>query len=404
MADDGVSSSRWTAVSGCTRSYESIVGADGVTRTLAKMTGTAANTTAFVSWVPGVTFGPPPWATGVEIDIFVTEWTYSAWTSNGAPFTIQFRNEAGSEIAQAICQVLAPGWNRIRVAASSFMTVAGSATWKSSIFTQIRLRFGGIPGTTHSLYFGPMRWLSGESCGDRPKVCVCFDDNGLSVYNTAFPIMRARNIPGTNAVISDSVGSGSFGGYARCSLAQLREMNDAGWDCVNHTQTHTQNRHLSSQAVCETEIQTCRDYLIANNLGNGVSEHIFCSPYGEFSANYYAAADASGVKMFRRGIMASADYISPMSSAFLNLRAVPCHSIILATPTAGILQMVDTTIANGGSLILLFHHVVAPPVNSIDYSTANFTTVMDGLVAGSRAGKFDLVNMTDLYLASRLVV
>ena len=401
LLDPGTSGTYWAVSSGVTETTGAITCPDGISRTLVRFPGTAANTTAFIDWVPGGTLRIPPWAQGVEFDVYVTGSDFATKAANGYELTLQVRDSAGTQVFQAVTLMLTQGWNRVRVNKSDFTATVGTPVWgDATAFDRIRVRFQGYASHTHDIYFGPLSW-AGVS---RTKICVAFDDIGISVYNTAFPLMRARNIPGSNSVISDAIGQSAYSGYDRCSAAQLREMNQAGWDCVNHTKSHQSGvLPTALQSACATEIETCRDAIISNNLGNGISEHIFAAPYGEFGTNYWAAADAAGVKLFRGTYMVNASNIVPVGDTFLGMkRNVPCYSVLNTSSTANVLAAVDSAARMGSSLILLFHHVVTTPGTSIEYSTANFTTIMDGLVDASRRGNYDLVNMTDLYLSSLL--
>lgn len=401
LLDKSTAGTFWAPSSGATETTGAITCPDGVSRTLVRMQGTAANTTAFIDWVPGGTLTIPPWAQGVEFEVYVTGSSFATKAANGYELTVQVRDSAGTQVLTAVTLMLSQVWNRVVINKSDFSIAAGTPVWgDSTAFDRIRIRFQGYASHTHDLYFGPISWAR----VGRAKICVAFDDIGISVYNTAFPIMQARGIPGSNSVISDAIGQSAYSGYDRCSAAQLREMNRAGWDCVNHTKSHQSGvLPTALQSACATEIETCRDAIISNGLGNGISEHIFCAPYGEFGTNYWAAADAAGVKMFRGTYMVNASNIVPVGDTFLDMkRSVPCLSVLNTSSTSNILAAVDSVARSGGSLILLFHHVVTTPGTGIEYSTANFTTIMDGLVAASRRNNFDLVNMTDMYLSSAL--
>lgn len=401
LLDPGTSGTLWAVASGVTETTGAITDPDGISRTRVRFPGTAANTTAFVDWVPGGTLRIPAYAQGLEFYVYVTGADFATKAANGYELTVQIRDSGGTLVLQAVTLMLSQGWNHVVLNKADFTATAGAPVWgDATAFDRIRLRFQGYASMTHDLYMGPLSWAR----VGKAQICVAFDDIGISVYNTAFPLMKARNIPGSNSVISDAIGQSAYSGYDRCSAAQLIEMNRAGWDCVNHTKSHQSGvLPTALQSACATEIETCRDAIKSNGLDNGISENIFCAPYGEFGTNYWAAADAAGVKLFRGTYMVNASTISPVGDSFPQMvRSVPCYSVLNTSTTNDVLAVVDSVSRTGGSLVLLFHHVVTTPGTSIEYSTANFTTVMDGLVAGSRAGKFDLVNMTQMYQRSRI--
>jgi len=67
----------------------------------------------------------------------------------------------------------------------------------------------------------------------KPTFGVYFDDGLISEYAEGFQYMAKKGLRGTLAVITNTVG-----GSGRITKSQLLEMQDAGWDIVNHTHTH----------------------------------------------------------------------------------------------------------------------------------------------------------------------
>ncbi len=238
----------------------------------------------------------------------------------------------------------------------------------------------------------------------KPSICLNFDDIGEAVALTAFPLMQARNIPGSHAVISDAIGQDAFSGYNRMTVAEMLAMKAAGHDFMNHTKTHGASPFLTTatQGDIETELSVCRDAIMSNGLGNGISEHIVCSPYGEWTPNYWAAAAAVGAKMFRGvvGDGGGTPCISESNVIYSPLIQVPAVYVVNTTTAAFLLAQVDSMIGRGGIGIFIFHHIVTSPGTAIEYSTANFTTFIDGLM--TRARDIELVNMSQLYERTRL--
>jgi peptidoglycan/xylan/chitin deacetylase (PgdA/CDA1 family)/uncharacterized protein (DUF2141 family) len=116
---------------------------------------------------------------------------------------------------------------------------------------------------------------------ERPRVVLStgaitleFDDGYASVYQYAIPILNARGIKSTQAIISDYLG----GQYV--TKAQMLEMQSQGHEIASHTRTHAHLTEIThSEAV--DEITNSKSRL--QSLGANVSTFVY--PYGEYNAS-----------------------------------------------------------------------------------------------------------------------
>jgi peptidoglycan/xylan/chitin deacetylase (PgdA/CDA1 family) len=112
---------------------------------------------------------------------------------------------------------------------------------------------------------------------------LTFDDAYRSVYEAAYPLLKARNWPFTIFVPTALIGE-KPGLYA--SWEQLREMGKNGATLANHTQNHGYLLDRSAYAnetawlnAIKTEI-TAAEARIKQETGQ--SHHLFAYPYGEY--------------------------------------------------------------------------------------------------------------------------
>jgi len=114
-------------------------------------------------------------------------------------------------------------------------------------------------------------------------IAITFDDAYLSIYDTAWPMLRARGWPSTVFVSTALVGSNST---LYMDWNQLRELHKHGVFIANHTQSHT---HLLRQLEGESRGQwltrieaeiTGAQERIQDELG--YTANIFAYPYGEY--------------------------------------------------------------------------------------------------------------------------
>jgi biofilm PGA synthesis lipoprotein PgaB len=117
-------------------------------------------------------------------------------------------------------------------------------------------------------------------------VAITIDDAYLSVYQNAFPVLKARNLPFTVFVSSGPVDRGlpDF-----MSWEQMREMQKAGASFANHSADHA---HLVARLKGETEeawrarvkadIEKDQQRLQAELGRNANETKLFAYPYGEY--------------------------------------------------------------------------------------------------------------------------
>ncbi|MEK9212169.1 hypothetical protein [Sphingomonas sp. 2378] len=112
--------------------------------------------------------------------------------------------------------------------------------------------------------------------GGRPTIVIGFDDILRTQYTEAFPYMRARNVKG-----GFHVAPGLIGGQNRMTLAQLREMYDAGWDCyLNGSYDDILMTDHPTVAAALADLQKVRDWAQANGMPRG--NDFCCYPNGRY--------------------------------------------------------------------------------------------------------------------------
>lgn len=126
------------------------------------------------------------------------------------------------------------------------------------------------------------RVLANETTPER-VVAITFDDAYISIYTTAFPLLRKHGFPFTIFVATAFV-SGNSNQYL--SWDQLAEMKAAGATIANHSHSHA---HLVRRLDDESERQWRQrvrsdieraQQLIEQHLGE--APRLFAYPYGEY--------------------------------------------------------------------------------------------------------------------------
>jgi peptidoglycan/xylan/chitin deacetylase (PgdA/CDA1 family) len=159
--------------------------------------------------------------------------------------------------------------------------------------------------------------------GARRRLAVTFDDAYRSVYDNAWPALRALGVPASVYAPSDWVGrpepmswpgiddaaAGPHADALRCmTWEQLAELQDAGWEIGSHTCSHP---HLTQcdDAMLERELAASRE-LLAARLGGCET---IAYPYGDVDERVMQAARRAG---YRLGAALPARMYAPVALAW----------------------------------------------------------------------------------------
>jgi peptidoglycan/xylan/chitin deacetylase (PgdA/CDA1 family) len=254
-------------------------------------------------------------------------------------------------------------------------TPNGTPDW--SQVTKIRLSVTPKTGQVAQISFDTLKW--GEV--KKRAILITFDDNEITQYTKAYPLMRARQMVGTTYQISDTIGT-----VGHLSVAQLIELNGQGWDVGNHAKTHTSLATLS-EAQQETEIVTCKNVL--NGLGlTRASMHV-AYPNDAYNNDTIIAMTNLGMKTGRKATYAISTKTTgvfiwwqwsryEIGYPYIICSASPSFNDALSVATGYI-----EAAFNNDAVPILFFHVLdddSAPDNRT-WLTSKFTQLLDYIVA-----------------------
>jgi peptidoglycan/xylan/chitin deacetylase (PgdA/CDA1 family) len=240
-------------------------------------------------------------------------------------------------------------------------------------------------GDTLTLHFNGWGTIPEPAHFPNGVVSLTFDDNWDTHFTEGKKKMDQYAFPGTEYVIVDRVGLAN-----RMTLAQLKSLQDhSGWQIAAHAWTLT-NHDLNyddslTAAQTEADFRQIRKWLKLNGF-RGYDD--FAWPGGAFNN---ASLDIA-TRHFRsaRGIEGRVATLNP--SGTMGRDTIPpfnlnmLRGISLRGPTAAapdtpamIQGWIDNAYANGQWLNLVFHEIKASPVSNLQYSVADFATVIDYL-------------------------
>lgn len=158
-------------------------------------------------------------------------------------------------------------------------------------------------------------------------VAITFDDGYVSVYETAFPMLRERGWPFTVFIAPDAIDNNQ---PYTMSWQQIKQLSEAGVTIANHSFSH---QHLVRKLVGESDTdwqnRIIADIQKAERIiqdKTSQNHRLFAWPYGEFmpelleplaSAGFIALAQHSGPVHSESNFQALPRF--PFSHAFANL-------------------------------------------------------------------------------------
>lgn len=390
MINDGTSATGWTNHSNATVSAASITGWRGNTITALKALAAGSNLTVAINFA-FTAFGtaaslsnPTRGALVFDMHVGAQTWALLANGSTGATAAFYLLDAGEANFFLWEVQVT-QGWNRI-VLHPANAAVTGTPTWGTTAFTVLRMRINALVGYTGTFHISNLAFAG--TTHKKSALCLHFDDAKSGVYDTAFPLMKARGLVGSVGVIGDQIGQATY-----MTAAQLRELVANGWSMYNHSDTHAVAPFLiaAAEATVTTEYADC----VTAGTANGLTFYgKTAGPYGEWDTGILASMNTRGVKAYRGLISATGFITNPQADYIPNISVMPCCQIINGVSAATALTWIDGAIVTKSMLILLLHDIqtvgsASPPV----LATSVFTTLVDGLATRQNTNRtLDVMN------------
>ena len=242
----------------------------------------------------------------------------------------------------------------------------GGMTWNDTI-SSVQLRLFYEPGLALNVTFLELK----NNMPGTPRVVLTFDDGYESVFDTAFPIMEQCGIKGTVYV-----NMGLIGNEGMMTLQQLHTLYDAGWTIASHTPNHTDLTTLTNIEDVKSILQTGIDWLKNNGFDRG-ADH-FALPWGKYNDMVLQAMREVGIKTDR--------------TVLLRMTGTPTDDLLQIsqegpygyddtgaghyTTLTDAEQFIIDAIQSNASIFVMMHEIVAVPLNTSSWDTANFSAWM----------------------------
>ena len=201
-------------------------------------------------------------------------------------------------------------------------------------------------------------------------VTIRFDDNWLSQYVNAIPILENKGLSSTLYVVSQQIADNNFSGYM--SRAQIKDAFAKGHEIGAHTRTHRDLATLSSNEQID-EIKGSRTDLLSWEVGPIRS---FAYPYGSYKTETIQIVKEAGFDSAAATIIG---LVSPDSDPYQLER----KGLDKNTTFKEVKQWIDQVKAEKNWLILAAHQVESKCPDFYCITTPVFQQIINYLASSS---------------------
>ncbi len=264
------------------------------------------------------------------------------------------------------------GWNLFTWQRGDQSTTGGGYTYAETT-SRLMLRVSLGVNKSATFYLGDV--LYGYYA--KPQIMIWAADNGAGAYDTMFPYMQARNIPGSYMPTTDYLAAPNGN---QITVPELNEMNAAGWTIVPHQTIGT-----ALTSMTEAEMRAEIEEVLAVHASYGWTFKDFYYPAGGAGNDTSNTVMASyGIKYGNNANTANMQKSQPLYGGTINPYRMWSYTADGKT-FAEVRAAIDHAIKYGGALGILWH----------DGSGANeapFKSSMDYLYRLREANVIDVVN------------
>jgi peptidoglycan/xylan/chitin deacetylase (PgdA/CDA1 family) len=176
------------------------------------------------------------------------------------------------------------------------------------------------------------------------------------------------------------------GGPDRLNLTQLKNLQDLnGWDIASHSYSHSNLTSIPSSEI-EIELQLSQQFLLNNGFQNAAVH--FAYPYGEFDNG---SLKSQVQKYYKTARTAEGEFETLPPSDPYRLRAMVVTN---STTPSEVSERVQSAIANGDWLILVFHRIVESDADEeFKYLASDLRAIVDDVASRG----VDVMTVSEVY-------
>lgn len=248
-------------------------------------------------------------------------------------------------------------------------------------------------------------WIGGilSYTPEKGIIIFRFDDIKESVYDYAFPRMKARKWRGCVAAISDNVGTAGV-----MTLAELQDLYANYWDIMNHTSDHSAGGVGVDPDDYLAKVSICKKYLCDNGMPRaadvfippGNSVILSDSVGGDHLEKYVRVGSAAEYKAAYGNDALDGEFFNEHTGSIIppdwtNLQFFSLHGTSQTDYTAAAQAFVQS-IVNERSVGIVYTHQILPGTPGAgNISEGFFDAMVADVSAKEAAGLIEVLTFTD---------
>ncbi len=249
-------------------------------------------------------------------------------------------------------------WQTVRVPDSAWHVSAGA---DPGSVNAMLLRVVSHPGSTAMVAFRDIRFSAATDVAG--VISIAFDDGWEDVYQTAFPLMRERGLPGTAYVIPELIGHDRY-----MTQQQLYDLHGLGWDIGAHFLEPLQ--HLAPSARTR-HLRFASEWLAASGFGTGAG-------YAYPNGLHPQAIEEEVAQHFTSGRTIDPQ---PVLLGQADRMALGAVSVYPSMTQEEIQRLLREAASDGRWIIIVFHQLSENPEFDTQFPTDRFEELLDFIVA-----------------------
>ena len=269
------------------------------------------------------------------------------------------------------------GWNLLAWQRGDQTTTGGGYTHAETT-SRLMLRVSLGANKSATFYLGDVIY----GFYTKPQIMVWAADNGAGAYDTMFPYMQARNIPGSYMPTTDYLAAPNVN---QITVAELNEMQAAGWTIVPH-----QTFGAALTSMTESGMRAEIEEVLAVHQSYGWTFKDFYYPAGGAGNDLSNAVMASyGIRYGNNTNTGNLQKSQPLYGGTINPYRMWSYTAD-GKSASEVATAINHAIKYGGALGLLWH-------DGDGADEAPFKASMDYLYRLREANVIDLVNYDTVF-------
>ena len=293
---------------------------------------------------------------------------------------------------------------------TSEWAAVGTGAFNSTVMTQIAVRAVRKSGPVGTARFWIYEIADAEK-NSLPSIIIGGDDGHLTWYQEGLPVLEKYGFSSYMAFIADDRGTATRMSQAQWADAIARGHHAVVHGCktgVNSLRDYfaSYTGYSSPQAAMEADIAYNRDTMVGEGLDpSGVGRTVYVLPQGVHQPSGGAgdntianALTSQGMTVCRRAVVEGALMANggwSGSAMYLPIIGHNWANANEATNITNLVSQMQTEIAAGRSVVLMFHEVRAVPALPEQITAANLETIVAAAAVLVQSGAAKAGKMTD---------